>query len=102
MEALILATPVQIKAYIEQAVQDVLRAAGFQKIEEAATSKYLTHTEAAAYINRSKHTLYGYCSKGKIAYFSNGGNYYLQKDLDYFMSCNRNAMSNEVYQNSKI
>lgn len=96
MNELIISTPLQITAYIEQAVQNALKASGLQKSSEVSGTKYKTHVEAAKYLGISDSTLYSYCSKGQIAYFNRGKkNYFDPAELDAFIQKSRKSTTAE-------
>lgn len=97
MQEFIITTPQQIKVYIAEVLQELLTRANLKESGETSKKKYLTFDEAAKYLDVAHSTLYGYNSKKVIPYSNRGRkNYYLQVDLENFISSHRKKTSAEL------
>ncbi len=100
MDKLILTTPEELKRLIERSVQDAMRdysASGQAKENRSGNPLYLTITEAAAYLNLAKQTLYGFTSSRAIPFIKRAKRLlFLKSDLDEWLAQGRKPSADQL------
>lgn len=95
MSNIILTTPGELEALIQQSVRKVINEGKMQPPE--GSKEILSITEAGTYLNLAKQTLYGFTSKNLIPFIKRGKKLYFRKsDLDRWLMQGKQLTKEEI------
>lgn len=97
MSNLILTTPTELEALIQNSVRKAI--AENMPIQPGVQNDLMTLSEAANYLQLSKQTIYGYTSSREIPHLKKGKRLRFRKsDLDKWLSEGRQFTRNEILE----
>ncbi len=79
MDKIILSTPLELSALIEESLEKVLASTKIIKAQSDELPELLNISQAAGYLSLAKQTLYGFTSKGLIPHVKRGKKLYFKK-----------------------
>jgi hypothetical protein len=103
MEKMILIPEGDFIERVGEALFKRFQSAGLVSALKTQSNKWLTHSEAATYVRKSKAALYKLTSIRKIRYTKRGkSNMYRVEDLDFYMSAGFQETADEVVRELKL
>src|SRR5438093_1547057 len=95
MSNIILTTPSELEALIQQSIRKVINETKGEPPE--ASKEILSIDEASKYLNLAKQTLYGFTSKNLIPFIKRGKKLYFRKmDLDKWLMEGKQLTKEEI------